>query len=196
MKKATKSEATKKAIAERGTFKVGSNSSYDKPIDRSVFAAVMPYVRASKASVSIWGDTLVGFVPPAFAVRYDQLKNDLDVAMRGEDSKAAAAHATSLCKALEVMDATARANGHLPPVIDGHLVQYGEQIYAFIASGDLAQVRRGHPGWSVWPLADICAILDHRYKAMMDEVACAFPDARIVGIQTMGPIVEDDLDDL
>ena len=77
-KAAPKSAAAKKAMAERGTFKVGSNSSYDKPYSHLVASAVAPYVAASKASVSVWGDTLVGCVPPAFAVRYQQLKNEQD----------------------------------------------------------------------------------------------------------------------
>lgn len=182
-KAAPKSAAAKKAMAERGTFKVGSNSSYDKPYSHLVAAAVAPYVAASQASVSVWGDTLVGCVPPAFAVRYQQLKNELDGQMMAEDHDQVAATSASLCKALEVMAQTASAAGHKPPQIDGHLVQRGDTVYAFIASGDMRAVRRQHPSWVVWHVSDVAAALSGRLESMMAEVTTSFPDARVVAIR-------------
>lgn len=192
-KSAPKSAAAKKAMAERGSFKVGSNSSYDKPYSHLVSAAVAPYVRASAASVSVWGDTLAGCVPPAFAVRYQQLKNELDGQMIAEDHAATQATAASLCKALQVMDTTARAAGHVPPVIDGHMVQHGDKVFAFLVSGDLGAVRRLHPLWSVYHLSDVCAVLSGRLDDTLANVVNSFPNARIVGI---GPLVQDAIDDL
>jgi len=189
-KPAPKSAAAKKAMADRGTFKVGGNSSYGKPYSHLVSAAVMPYVRASAASVSVWGDTLAGCVPPAFAVRYQQLKNELDGQMIAEDHAATQATAASLCKALQVMDTTARKDGHVPPAIDGHVVQYGDKVFAFLVSGDIAAVRARYPSWSVYHLSDVCAVLSGRLDGMMADVANAFPNARIVGV---GPMIEDEI---
>jgi hypothetical protein len=190
-KSAPKSAAAKKAMAERGTFKVGSNSSYDKPYSHLASAAVAPYVRASAASVGVWGDTLVGCVPPAFAVRYQQLKNELDGQMITEDHAEVQATAASLCKALQVMDTTARAAGHVPPVIDGHMVQHGDKVFAFLVSGDVGAVRRARPSWRVYHLSDVCAVLSGRVDDMLAEVENAFPNARIVGV---GPMIEDAID--
>ena len=190
-KAAPKSAAAKKAMAERGTFKVGSNSSYDKPYSHLVAAAVAPYVAASKASVSVWGDTLVGCVPPAFAVRYQQLKNELDGQMIAEDHDQVAATSASLCKALHVMDATARTAGHSPPVVDGHLCEWGDKVYCLLASGNVGDVRRQWPSWTVYGVADVCALLSGRTDDIMAAVVNAFPDAKI---SRVGPMVEDAID--
>ena len=126
-------EAKKKAMANRGTYQVATNSDYGRPYHRLTQAAVMPYVKASADSVAIWGDTLLSCVPPAFAVRYRELQNSLDVAMVEEAHQEAAGIAASLVKALAVMDTTARAAGHLPPAIDGHLVRWGDTTYCLLA---------------------------------------------------------------
>jgi len=72
MAKATTKKA--KALAERGTFKPQDNTSYPDPYSVLTYAAVRPYVRGSAASVAVWGDTLPSLVPPAFAVRYQELR--------------------------------------------------------------------------------------------------------------------------
>ena len=184
-------EAKKKAMAERGTFQVGSNSDYGKPYHRLTLAAVAPFVRASADSVAIWGDTLLGCVPPAFAVRYRELQNQLDEAMVSEMHQEAAGFASSLVKALAVMDATARNAGHLPPEIDGHLVKWGDTVYCLLASGDLGAVRRLHPSWVVYHVSDVCALLSARADDVLQEVANKFPGAKIVSV---GPMVEDVID--
>ena len=72
---------------------------------------------------------------------------------------------------------------HKPPEIDGHLVQRGDTVYAFIASGDMRAVRRQHPSWVVWHMSDVAAALSGRLEDMMSEVTASFPDARVVAIR-------------
>ena len=183
-------EAKKKAMANRGTFQVGSNSDYGKPYHRLTLAAVMPYVKASADSTTIWGDTLLSCVPPAFAIRYRELQTSLDVAMVEEEHQEAAGIAASLVKALAVMDTTARAAGHLPPVIDGHLVRWGDTTYCLLATGDIGAVRRAHPSLVVYHMSDVAALLSARANSLQ-AVANAFPNAKITRV---GPIAEDVID--
>jgi len=182
--------AKKKAMEGRGKFNVGSNSTYGKPYHRLTMVAVKPWVKASADSVAVWGDTLPSCVPPAFAVRFAELKLTLDEAMVSELHQEAASAAASLVKALAVMDATARNAGHQPPAIDGHLVKWGDTVYCLLASGDLGAVRRLHPSWVVYHVSDVCALLSSRSDSLQ-EVANKFPSAKIVSV---GPMVEDVID--
>ena len=182
--------AKKKAMEGRGKFNVGSNSTYGKPYHQLTMVAVAPWVKASADSVAVWGDTLLGCVPPAFAVRFAELKLTLDEAMVSELHQEAASAAASLVKALAVMDATARNAGHQPPAIDGHLVKWGDTVYCLLASGDLGAVRRLHPSWVVYHVSDVCALLSSRSDSLQ-EVANKFPSAKIVSV---GPMVEDVID--
>lgn len=182
-----------KALADRGKFKPQENTDYPDPYSVLTYAAVRPYVNRSAASVAIWGDTLPSLIPPAFSVRFQELKTELDKAMRLNDHKEAQRLSASLCKALEVMDTTARSAGHLPPVIDGHIVQHGDSVYAFIASGSLREVRSRHPTWLVYHLSDVCAVLSGTFAATMAKVANSFPDAKITKY-TPTALIEDDID--
>jgi len=182
--------AKKKAMDGRGKFDVGSNSTYGKPYHCLTLAAVKPWVKASADSVAVWGDTLSSCVPPAFAVRFAELKVELDVAMVEEKHQEAASVASSLVKAVAVMDATARAAGHLPPAVDGHLVEWGGTVYCLLATGDLGAVRRKHPSWVVYHVSDVCALLSSRSDSLQ-AVVNSFPDARITRV---GPMVEDVID--
>ena len=182
--------AKKKAMAGRGKFDVGANSDYGKPYHHLSLVACKPYVKASADSVAIWGDTLTGCVPPAFAVRYAELKDELNVAMVGESHQEAATVAASLVKALVVMDATARAAGHAPPTVDGHLCEWGDKVYCLVASGDVGAIRRKHPSWIVYHVSDVCALLSARSDSLQ-AVVNAFPSARI---SRVGPIAEDEID--
>jgi hypothetical protein len=166
-------------LAERGTFKPQDNTDYPDPYSVLTYAAVRPYVSRSAASVAVWGDTLPSLVPPAFAVRYQELRDELDANMRNNVYKEAQRVAASLCKALDVMDEAARSAGHLPPVIDGHLVEHGDSTYAFIASGSVREVRTAHPTWLVYHLSDVAAVLSGTFAQTMAKVANAFPDAKI-----------------
>jgi hypothetical protein len=177
-------------MTERGTFKREAEA---ETYSRLVYAAVVPYVAADKRSASVWGDTLVECVPPAFAVRYRELKDELDVAMRAGEHVEAQTLAQSLIKALEVMDAKARADGHQPPVVDGYLCKHGDSVYCFLASGSLREVRSAHPGWLVYHVSDVCAVLAGKFADMMAEVANNFPDARVMKFTATTPI-EDDID--
>ena len=183
-------EAKKKALKDRGSFQVGSNTDYGKPYHRLIHAAVAPWVKASADSVAVWGDTLPSCVPPAFALRFAELKLTLDEAMVGDDFKQAAETAASLVKAVAVMDQTARNAGHLPPVIDGHLVAWGGVTYCLLASGSVSAVRAAHPSWVVYHLSDCVALLSARADSLQ-EVANKFPGAKIVSV---GPMVEDVID--
>jgi hypothetical protein len=191
MAKATTKKA--KALAERGTFKPQENTEYPDPYSVLTYAAVRPYVSRSAASVAVWGDTLPSLVPPAFAVRYQELRDELDANMRNNVYKEAQRVAASLCKALDVMDEAARTAGHLPPVIDGHLVEHGDSVYAFIASGSVRAVRTAHPTWLVYHLSDVAAVLAGTFAQTMAKVANAFPDAKITKY-TPATSLEDDID--
>jgi hypothetical protein len=183
-------EAKKKAMANRGTYQVATNSDYGKPYHRLTQAAVMPFVKASADSVAIWGDTLLSCVPPAFAIRYRELQTSLDVAMVEEKHQEAAGIAASLVKALAVMDTTARAAGHLPPAIDGHLIRWGNTIYCLLAAGDIGAVRRANPSLVVYHMSDVAALLSARADSLQ-AVTNAFPNAKITRV---GPIAEDVID--
>ena len=187
--------ATKKAkaLAERGTFKPQENTDYPDPYSVLTYAAVRPYISRSAASVAVWGDTLPSLVPPAFAVRYQELRDELDANMRNNVYKEAQRVAASLCKALDVMDEAARSAGHLPPVIDGHLVEHGGSVYAFIASGSVRAVRTAHPTWLVYHLSDVAAVLTGTFAQTMAKVANAFPDAKITKY-TPATSLEDNID--
>jgi hypothetical protein len=189
-KAAPKSAAAKKAMAERGTFKREAESD---TYSHLVFTAVKPYVAADARSTSVWGDTLVGCVPPAYAVRFQELKEELDVHMRAGGHMAVQRVAQSLIKALEVMDERARADGHLPPVIDGHLCKHGDDVYCFLASGSLREVRKAHPTWLVYHISDVCAVLAGKFAQTMAAVANSFPDARVTKY-TPTALIEDDID--
>ena len=184
--------AKKKAMEGRGKFEAGKGGSdYTRPYERMTLAAVMPYVKASADSVAVWGDTLPACVPPAFALRHAELKAELDVAMVQEKATDAAGIAASLVKALQVMDTTARTAGHSPPVVDGHLCAWGDKVYCLLASGNIGDVRRQWPTWTVYGVADVCALLSGRTDDIMATVANAFPNARIVSV---GPMIEDAID--
>ena len=113
-----KSDKAKAAMANRGTFE-SKHTNYGKPIHYKVAAAVEPFSFASAAAAKVWGDTLVDCVPPAYALRYRELRGDLEAAMVAEDYKLCVELATSLIKALKMMNVKARQDGHEPPRLTG-----------------------------------------------------------------------------
>jgi len=132
--------------------------------------------------VAVWGDTLADCVPPAYAVRYRELKDELDYAMRVSDTALAVAAAQSLMKALEVMDANARASGHQPPAVDGVLCERGGKVYCFVISGSMSDIRKRWPTWLVYHVSDVCAMMESQWQDVMaavNKVADAFPDAKV-----------------
>ena len=181
-KNTTKSVAAKKAMANRGTFE-SKNTNYHDPIHYKVVAAVAPYSVASAKAATVWGDTLVESVPPAYALRYRTLKGDLDAAMLTSDYDLCAELAASLIKALKAMNQKAREDGFKPPQVNGHIVEWGGKIYCFLASGDLGAVRRERPSWAVYDLKDVCAFLKAHTGSLMAAVVNKFPDARVVGVR-------------
>ena len=96
-----KSDKAKAAMANRGTFD-SKHTNYGKPIHYKVAAAVEPFSFASAAAAKVWGDTLVDCVPPAYALRYRELRGQLEAAMAAEDYTLCVELATSLIKALKV----------------------------------------------------------------------------------------------
>ena len=116
-KNTTKSAAAKKAMANRGTFE-SKHTNYPDPIHYKVVAAVAPYSVASAKAATIWGDTLVESVPPAYALRYRTLKGDLDAAMLTNDYDLCAELASSRRRSMVTsLSGAARYTAFLPAVI-------------------------------------------------------------------------------
>ena len=182
VKKITKSAAAKAAMANRGKFEV-KNTDYGKPIHYKAAAAVEPFSFASAAASQVWGDTLASCVPPAYALRYRELKGDLDAAMMTDDYTLCAELSAGLIKALKVMNQKAREDGFKPPQVDGHIAEWKGKIYCFLASGDLAAVRKARPTWAVYHLSDVCAVMSVRTDEMMAAVVDKFPSAKIVDVR-------------
>jgi len=179
---AKKTAKAKAAMANRGTFE-SKHTDHAKPISYKVAAAVEPFTFASAAASKVWGDTLVNCVPPAYALRYRELRGDLDAAMVADDHALCVELATSLIKALKMMNIKARQDGHEPPKVDGHICEWGEKIYCFLASGDVGALRKQRPSWYIYPLSDICAVLSVRTDEMMTAVTNEFPKARITEVR-------------
>ena len=177
-----KSASAKAAMANRGKFD-SKNTDYGKPIHYKVAAAVVPFSAASAKAAMVWGDTLVESVPPAYALRYRELKGDLDAAMMTDDYALCAELSASLIKALKMMNEKARADGFKPPQVDGHIVEWGGKIYCFLASGDAGAVRKARPTWAVYHLDDVCAVLSVRTDEMMAAVVNKFPNAKITQVR-------------
>ena len=145
MKKKAKAKA---AMANRGTFE-SKHTNFDKPISTLVARAVAP----------------------SYAVRYQELQDKLAAAMEADDYRSCAELAETLTKALRLMSKKARDDGFKPPQVDGHIVEWGEKIYCFLAS------------WYIYPLSDICAVLSVRTDEMMAAVTNEFPRARITEVR-------------
>jgi len=173
---------SKKAMADRGKFD-SKHTNFPEPIHYKVAAAVEPFSFASAAASKVWGDTLVNCVPPAYALRYRELRGDLDAAMVADDHALCVELATSLIKALKMMNIKARQDGHEPPKVDGHICEWGEKIYCFLASGDISAVRRANPNWLVYPISDVCAVLSALTDDLVTPVVNEFPKARIIEVR-------------
>jgi len=182
MKKNTKSAAAKSAMANRGKFE-SKHTDYPDPIHYKVAAAVEPFTFASAAASKVWGGTLASCVPPAYALRYIELKGNLDAAMLADDCTLCAELAASLIKALKVMNVKARQDGFKPPQVDGHIAEWGGKIYCFLASGDVGAVRKARPTWAVYHISDVCAVLSAHTDEMMAAVTNEFPEAKIVNVK-------------
>ncbi len=179
---AKKTDKAKAAMANRGTFD-SKHTDHAKPIHYKVAAAVEPFTFASAAASKVWGDTLVNCVPPAYALRYRELRGDLEAAMVAEDHARCVELATSLIKALKMMNIKARQDGHEPPKVDGHICEWGEKIYCFLASGDLSAVRRANPNWTVYHISDVCAVLSALTDDLVAPVVNEFPNAKITAVR-------------
>ena len=178
-----KSDKAKAAMANRGTFE-SKHTNYGKPIHYKVAAAVEPFSFASAAAAKVWGDTLVDCVPPAYALRYRELRGNLEAAMVAEYYTLCVELATSLIKALKVMNVKARQDGHEPPKVDGHIAEFKGKTYCFLASGDLAAVRRKYPTWAVYHISEVCAVMSVRTDEMMAAVTKEFAGAKVVEVRT------------
>lgn len=177
-----KSDKAKAAMANRGTFD-SKHTNYGKPIHYKVAAAVEPFSFASAAAAKVWGDTLVDCVPPAYALRYRELRGNLEAAMAAEDYALCVELATSLIKALKVMNVKARQDGHEPPKVDGHIAEFKGKTYCFLAAGDLAAVRRKYPTWAVYHISEVCAVMSVRTDEMMAAVTKEFAGAKVVEVR-------------
>ena len=177
-----KSDKAKEAMTNRGTFE-SKHTDYGKPIHYKVAAAVEPFSFASAAAAKVWGDTLVDCVPPAYALRYRELRGQLEAAMVAEDYTLCVELATSLIKALKVMNVKARQDGHEPPKVGGHIAELKGKTYCFLASGDLAAVRRKYPTWAVYHISEVCAVMSVRTDEMMAAVTKEFAGAKVVEVR-------------
>ena len=177
-----KSDKAKEAMTNRGTFE-SKHTDYGKPIHYKVAAAVEPFSFASAAAAKVWGDTLVDCVPPAYALRYRELRGQLEAAMVAEDYTLCVELATSLIKALKVMNVKARQDGHEPPKVGGHIAEFKGKTYCFLASGDLAAVRRKYPTWAVYHISEVCAVMSVRADEMMAAVTKEFAGAKVVEVR-------------
>ena len=177
-----KSDKAKEAMTNRGTFE-SKHTDYGKPIHYKVAAAVEPFSFASAAAAKVWGDTLVDCVPPAYALRYRELRGQLEAAMVAEDYTLCVELATSLIKALKVMNVKARQDGHEPPKVDGHIAEFKGKTYCFLAGGDLAAVRRKYPTWAVYHISEVCAVMSVRTDEMMAAVTKEFAGAKVVEVR-------------
>ena len=77
----------------------------------------------------------------------------------------------------------ARQDGHEPPKVDGHIAEFKGKMYCFLASGDLAAVRRKYPTWAVYHISEVCAVMSVRTDEMMAAVTKEFAGARIVDVR-------------
>ena len=177
-----KSDKAKAAMANRGTFE-SKHTNYGKPIHYKVAAAVEPFSFASAAAAKVWGDTLVDCVPPAYALRYRELRGNLEAAMVAEDYTLCVELATSLIKALKMMNVKARQDGHEPPKVDGQIAEFKGKTYCFLASGDMAAVRRKYPTWAVYHISEVCAVMSVRTDEMMAAVTKEFAGAKVVEVR-------------
>jgi len=174
-----RSTAAKKAMAERGTFKVGGNSDYGKPYTKAVSMAVEPFSQMLKRAQQTWGQRLLECVPPAYAARYASLVADLDEAMIAEDAKATADIADKLCKAIPILHKAALDAGHNPASSDVVTTVLDDVVYAFVVRGDIGLVRRQNPTWVVYALSDAALAFRGRVEDMMQEAAKHFPNVKV-----------------
>lgn len=185
-----KSDAAKKAMAERGTFKVEANTDYGKPYSRAVSAAVAPFNATLKRCQAVWGQRLLDCVTPNTAALYGQLVADLDEAMIADDATAVAGLSERLCKGLTIMHQQAINAGHKPASRDVALAVVDGKTYAFVLRGDLGLIRREHPDWIVYHIEDAIHALRGQFEEMIQAAAKHFPNAKVERITR--DIVDDD----
>lgn len=185
-----KSDAAKKAMAERGTFKFEANTDYGKPYSRAVSAAVAPFNATLKRCQAVWGQRLMDCVTPTTAALYGQLVADLDEAMIADDAQAVAGLSERLCKGLTIMHQQAINAGHKPASRDVALAVVDGQTYAFVLHGDLGLIRREHPDWIVYHIEDAIHALRGQFEEMIQAAAKHFPNAKVERITR--DIVDDD----
>lgn len=185
-----KSDAAKKAMAERGTFKVEANTDYGQPYSRAVSAAVAPFNATLKRCQAVWGQRLLDCVTPTTAALYGQLVADLDEAMIADDAQAVAAVSERLCNGLTIMHQQAINAGHKPASRDVALAVVDGKTYAFVLHGDLALMRREHPDWIVYHIEDAIHALRGQFEEMIQAAAKHFPNAKVERITR--DIVDDD----
>ena len=174
-----KSAAAKKAMAERGTFKVEANTDYGQPYSGAVSAAVAPFNATLKRCQAVWGQRLLECVTPPTAALYAQLVADLDEAMIADDAAAVAAVSERLCNGLTVMHQQAINAGHKPASRDVALAVVDGKTYAFVLHGDLGMIRREHPDWIVYHIEDAIHALRGQFEEMIQAAAKHFPNAKV-----------------
>ena len=188
---ARRSDAAKKAMAERGKFKPEANSDYGKPYSAAVSKAVTPFNEMLQRAQRTWGQRLLECVPPSHAARYASLIADLDEAMIADDAKIVANIAGTLCKGLPIMHKAAIDAGHKPAASDVVTMVVDGVVYAFVLRGDLGLVRKQNPDWVVYHMADAVYALRGHTEALVQEAAKHFANVKISNVSR--EIVDDDI---
>lgn len=180
-KKKQLGEAAKRALANRGTFRVDGDSEAEV-IPAAVWGQLAPLDRVAREKQARWGDTLPSLVPPEMAGRFRAAYEALDAAVTAKDVVATNKVAGALIRAWDVLERAAMDAGHLPPVMNGWAVDV-EGVTVAIATSGAVEMRRAHPDWVVFSVEDAGRLLRHHHAAAFAEVYAAFPNASVSAVK-------------
>ena len=175
-------DAAKKAMANRGTFEVGGNTDFPTPYSMGVMAAVAPYIRMQRWMVREWGGSLMSFVPPAWADKYQKQVSQLHTAMVDEDVDACVQIATDCCKAIEAMHGRAKAEGRSPMPEYVLTTQRGDKTYMVVGDGDISVIRRQNPEAVIYTVEEAAAALEALSSSLVGKITEAFPSSSVTRI--------------
>ena len=190
-KKATKSAAAKKAMADRGTFQSGSLGS---AIPAAVVGQLEPLDRVARAKTMRWGDTLPSLVSPELAGRFRGAYEALGEAVVAEDVVKVNKVATALIRAWTVLEDEAMASGHDPLPENSYCVDLGGGKVTCIALSGVAQIRKKNPSWVVYSFEDAARVISASFtEAFLKDAFAAFPEAKVTRVT--GQNIDKDLED-
>ena len=160
--------------------------------------ALAPFDAAAIASARVWGDDrLVTLVPTAMAEKYGMALALMNAALEAGDADAVAATAQNCIKGMTVMDAAARAAGHVPPKAQVWWAEVDGRRVGFLRDANdwpLADIE--YPGMTIYTIHEAAiavAALKMQIPAI-DAVQAAFPGTRLAAVRDRTPL-ENELDD-